>query len=912
MRHTVWAALIVVFAAGTAYALSLPFSIIVTAPQTITTALLNNGTTGTFGSPAPPNAIVGPLSAVCSNSCSTITYTLSTAVPCDTTSGANNSAFTVVGTNLDVNVGTIAGTYNVCVVASSPAYTNQVAGKYTITGSTSTITSVLLNGGTTGIFPAPSSNLTTGTTEAGTLTATCSGSPCAGLTFAPSTTASGCNSTNGADNASFTIGTIPPIPPGTVLSDGSVMVQSGSSLNPIVGLAAGTYHVCVAASGAYPSSLGGAFTITGTTPTYPSSDGAVAVGGNGKIDTLFLNQITAASLGQSIVEVPQQWKYTGGTPDSCGYSRALNGKTLAGTSVAFEIYNNTTYAYNSCTSFGGPWWKYNYGSQQFSAIGNAAPTEASVPPQPIWMTFSAPACTNPITVPCKSTTGKFNIPDTTTSGTVLATVTVVNSDGSAFGGTLSGATTPFGISTYNIVAARNFTSGDDNTTFSSAIKAIPATQPSVSAVNLAPLNFMAQTGNAGSVVGLLTTTKGQTWGVAQPSYTLVTGCGSACADSALFTIDPNTNNLLIGASDITTVRSYAITVSDNEDGSNTPFSQAFTLNGVANTGTAGCPSLAPPAAQRAGLTTLVLCEDFSTAKYATLSNWMYCDSAENIHTFEWVSGSTLCNSTTFSQGTDPVTGKTVLHIFTPGGTGRIELATTIGPGAQAPNSGYGYDFPTDNYVEWVGRFNIVTTGTGSEPSPDWFYWASCSAASGHSSSCGGTVNQWWQGWGPIEDDMWEFYGLQGGGGGAIHSVWSPVCGNQINGVCPYWAQDAALPGVTASYTQTVPTWTFQTQSNYGSLETWSGNQSNPEYQTCMYLNNLKVLNTNGENCYNRSYLRNNGFLYADQQQMSNRRILSWWLGGYATDQNDYVNAIRVWSCPGWLTDPTCSVNGITQ
>lgn len=53
------------------------------------------------------------------------------------------------------------------------------------------------------------------------------------------------------------------------------------------------------------------------------------------------------------------------------------------------------------------------------------------------------------------------LPDNTPAGTVISTVTITMSDNSAFHGSLTSNRSLFAISGMNVIAARNFTAGDD-------------------------------------------------------------------------------------------------------------------------------------------------------------------------------------------------------------------------------------------------------------------------------------------------------------------------------------------------------------------------------------------------------------------------------------------------------------------
>jgi hypothetical protein len=162
---------------------------------------------------------------------------------CTATNGANNSSFAISGSNLVTN-GTVApGTYAVCILATQAGATNSPFGQAaTITGSSQSIASIFLSN--------PSFNPNVSNATVGTISVAMSpASPAFSGTLSLSSTAGGCNSTNGANNTSFRIA-------------GNTLETNGS-------VAAGTYAVCILATETSASNnpVGQSETLTGSSTT---------------------------------------------------------------------------------------------------------------------------------------------------------------------------------------------------------------------------------------------------------------------------------------------------------------------------------------------------------------------------------------------------------------------------------------------------------------------------------------------------------------------------------------------------------------------------------------------------------------------------------------------------------------------
>ncbi|MBV8357400.1 MAG: hypothetical protein JO189_05620, partial [Deltaproteobacteria bacterium] len=78
-------------------------------------------------------------------------------------------------------------------------------------------------------------------------------------------------------------------------------------------------------------------------------------------------------------------------------------------------------------------------------------------------------------------------------------------------------------------------------------------------------------------------------------------------------------------------------------------------------GNGNCPATPPPAAQRAGFTTLAYCLDGANPANAALSNWVNCAGKAQANSKIWSRSGGYCDRQHILQDIDPSTGKTVLH-----------------------------------------------------------------------------------------------------------------------------------------------------------------------------------------------------------------------------------------------------------
>jgi hypothetical protein len=125
--------------------------------------------------------------------------------------------------------------------------------------------------------------------------------------------------------------------------------------------------------------------------------------------------------------------------------------------------------------------------------------------------------------------------------------------------------------------------------------------------------------------------------------------------------------------------------------------------------------------------------------------------------FEWTFYFGInCDSTHVIQETDPTTGKTVLHLKWLGSSdcGPPPFCTRMNWNSASVNrgwnNGYGFTIPTGSYTEIRMREAPVDTQTGSDPSPDYFYWVVCEGVAGGSDCPAGATG--------YEQDVLEMYG----------------------------------------------------------------------------------------------------------------------------------------------------------
>ena len=155
-------------------------------------------------------------------------YTLATSGDvCDGTNGADNASFSVSGTTLQRKSGTSAGTYDICAqVEDTYGITTQKA--FTIT------VAMAINSLTLDNLIVPDDE-----TDVGGFSVTGGTAP---VVYSLETSGAVCNTTNGSDNASFSI--------------------SGTTLQRNSGTTVGTYDICAQAEDTYGYTTQQIFTIT--------------------------------------------------------------------------------------------------------------------------------------------------------------------------------------------------------------------------------------------------------------------------------------------------------------------------------------------------------------------------------------------------------------------------------------------------------------------------------------------------------------------------------------------------------------------------------------------------------------------------------------------------------------------------
>jgi hypothetical protein len=282
--------------------------------------------------------------------------------------------------------------------------------------------------------------------------------------------------------------------------------------------------------------------------------------------------------------------------------------------------------------------------------------------------------------------------------------------------------------------------------------------------------------------------------------------------------------------------------------------------------------LTPPTeANAAGFTTLAANYDFSQPFYATQSNWLDCSGAltgTSVPGAIWHWGSPgfrpplPCN---INQATDPSTNQTVLKLGFPssynstyGLTGNNNFVSmqTVTLGGDGQGGTVTFSVP-NFYIE--STYRIDATGSASNSSgPDgvWTWLAGGGPPAGL----------------PFEFDIGEIYGNGSGYGdtGWVTCLWASTglgypCANN---------KPPAPP---------VPGWTVTGYHKYGALLTSDGSSSTIG---CAFVDDVfqQCLNVNAADAL-RSWL------------------IAWTGGspGPTIDTNEYIQYIRVWSCPTWAT-----------
>ena len=323
-------------------------------------------------------------------------------------------------------------------------------------------------------------------------------------------------------------------------------------------------------------------------------------------------------------------------------------------------------------------------------------------------------------------------------------------------------------------------------------------------------------------------------------------------------------------------------------------------------GSSNCPTTLPPAAQRAGFTTLAYCLDGANPANATLSNWVNCAGNAQPNSKIWSHTDGYCDRQHIFQDVDPTTGKTVLHFrqlpsdtitCAPGGCRDIGLDTAAAP----PYGQYSFSSPSDAYYEIRMRTTPVLNPRGGNPVPSFFRWTDSCHTITPACNNGGDLGQ-----APIEVDVFEIW--QSNQGSAQTTDWSS--GN--HGFFLYPARDIG---------KYVPNWSVDQQHSYGVLVTTNGTYLQ---QFCGYVDNTLIPENNSSgftfNCGHFDYRAGHSYSGTDERSHLNQRYyLTWWTGGNSDGSGKnigasdaYVEYIAVWACPAWQTDNTCKANGIEQ
>lgn len=312
-------------------------------------------------------------------------------------------------------------------------------------------------------------------------------------------------------------------------------------------------------------------------------------------------------------------------------------------------------------------------------------------------------------------------------------------------------------------------------------------------------------------------------------------------------------------------------------------------------GSGNCPSTPPPAAQRAGYTSLIYCLDGGDPANATLSNWLVCPGSDSLAVM--INNSGPCDSAHYFQAADPATGKTVIQYhqnYANDGTTMSENQM-VDPNCPAlpnncagqPYGGTRMNIPANSYREV--RFRVSTYGGSSgQTAPDFWSWNL-----EYLYIPNATLGEQ-----PMEKDTIE------GGAGTGDSQ-----GNIDWSACDCGISAFAGPSEIQSY---INGWAMQDQHSYGELVTGDGVQYQ---QFCGYVDNTLIATNNPSsyqaNCNTYCYLSSCSWSGADEtHHLFQHDILSMWTGGATNDQDTYIEYFAVWACPDPNTN-NCN-NGLVQ
>jgi hypothetical protein len=320
-----------------------------------------------------------------------------------------------------------------------------------------------------------------------------------------------------------------------------------------------------------------------------------------------------------------------------------------------------------------------------------------------------------------------------------------------------------------------------------------------------------------------------------------------------------------------------------------------------------CPSTAPAEAQKAGFTTMVLCEDFTqalpnTAGTGTTTNWMGCASGPG-QIWYFAGAQPGCGN--FKQEIDPTTGQLTMHIqflrsqwhSDPNNSWGWNQIVTDDQSSHTPGVGNYFAFPQASLMEITVRDNIsalenpngcnssaeegifVTTheavaGTGFNEYDILEHWNGGTPGTCASFLIDAGLHNWNSG-NKYAGCLWD--GYSGGGGCNPSGVLPPGMQGNNN-----WTDSYHTYGIltTTDGSATLEACGY-IDHHLASCQQFPGGAANQ----CSLGGPGTIGNSNGSGCYGQ------------------RNILDLTVGSYGpqmvADEHDYIETIRVWSCPAW-------------
>ncbi len=342
-------------------------------------------------------------------------------------------------------------------------------------------------------------------------------------------------------------------------------------------------------------------------------------------------------------------------------------------------------------------------------------------------------------------------------------------------------------------------------------------------------------------------------------------------------------------------------------------SQGFTL---AVAGTATCGGETTPAiATTIGLTTCALDMTASESKFATLGNWLYTAQDNGAPGYDWFCersypGGLPCDSAHIFQTTDPTYSNTALAFS-------ILLSDKTNYASSAPGvaiqgvahgkntSSYARTFPINSMEEFTYRNGVSQGGSPFTGPP----WTSTFPDGPYTEPVGTELGA---GPPPMEIVIGEMssgvgYNTKGTGSGGANWRTSPLTdtGGWKAGNPPY-----PTPINTNQYN------TFQLLTTAPKYPGALSNPPQPYYCYFITQNSLTAGPTGStfNSCYSMQFDLNPSDAQNGVGQLGDRRIIIWQTvldNGHATmaqnslttNQYDYVDHMRAWSCANWNTNP---------